>query len=338
MQTKTTNRDLSIDLLKVLCTLWIVGFWHLSNYGDVIAPKAWEHNSDITTAALGVFMYFSGYFLSKYKINNSKDILNFYTIRLKRFYGLYLTSVFMLWLGGLFTPKPWFKSDFQILTTILGISSFFKPDVGTLWFLSMLMFFYWLTPIVKRMEGFWNQVFAISIVWIVIYALDFFFHSINVRIFSFLPMYFIGAFTNHAFYQKMIKTHWSWCAIILFLFCCYIPRNEIWIIGVIKDVLLSTTAVIGGGAFCSFVMKYVKNDIIINILTWLSYCSLAVYLFHREVYQLLVMVFGKLHIDISILILYFVFFPSAFIFAYLMQKCYDCIIRKLSWGANYKKS
>lgn len=40
MKTLSKSRDLSFDVTRVVCTLWIVGIWHLMNYIPNQAPAA----------------------------------------------------------------------------------------------------------------------------------------------------------------------------------------------------------------------------------------------------------------------------------------------------------
>lgn len=322
-------RNLSIDLLKVLCTLWIVGYWHLSNYGEAIDPYAWSHSREITVVSLGVFMFFSGFFLSKYKITSKIDVIEFYKKRVKRFYGLYLMSVLMLYVGSMFTPKPWFKSDFQLISTIFGISTFFKPSVGTLWFMSMLMLFYWITPLVKLLNSKNKQFLAITIVYLMCILLYLFTGGVDARLFWLMPMYIIGLFISHDNFNRLCKGKSGYVCIAAFIVCLYIPWPNNIFITTIRNITLSSLVAVGGGKICMVSMRYFeKYPIIVKTIDLFSYCSLSVYLFHREVYQALTMILSKLHIDITISILYIVFFPIAFVSAYLIQRCYDYVINK----------
>lgn len=150
MKTLSKSRDLSFDVTRVVCTLWIVGIWHLMNYIPNQAPAALTTGigEPVTITALSCFMFISGYFLRKYPFRDRADVLTFYRKRFSRFYGLYFLSAITLLIGGFFTDKSWFDSYHQFFLTLCGLTTFSPPQPGTLWFMSMLMFFYLVTPFI----------------------------------------------------------------------------------------------------------------------------------------------------------------------------------------------
>ncbi|WP_410263995.1 acyltransferase family protein [Alistipes putredinis] len=151
MKTLSKSRDLSFDVTRVVCTLWIVGIWHLMNYIPNQAPAALTTGigEPVTITALSCFMFISGYFLRKYPFRDRADVLTFYRKRFSRFYGLYFLSAITLLIGGFFTDKSWFDSYHQFFLTLCGLTTFSPPQPGTLWFMSMLMFFYLVTPFIN---------------------------------------------------------------------------------------------------------------------------------------------------------------------------------------------
>ncbi len=101
MKTLSKSRDLSFDVTRVVCTLWIVGIWHLMNYIPNQAPAALTTGigEPVTITALSCFMFISGYFLRKYPFRDRADVLTFYRKRFSRFYGLYFLSAITLLLS-----------------------------------------------------------------------------------------------------------------------------------------------------------------------------------------------------------------------------------------------
>lgn len=77
MKTLSKSRDLSFDVTRVVCTLWIVGIWHLMNYIPNQAPAALTTGigEPVTITALSCFMFISGYFLRKYPFRDRADVL-----------------------------------------------------------------------------------------------------------------------------------------------------------------------------------------------------------------------------------------------------------------------
>ena len=332
MNKSENNRDLTIDIIKILCTFWIVGFWHLSSYGNVFSSHILL-GSEITASVMGIFMFFSGYFLSKYQTENLKDVFSFYKKRLSRFYILYLLSIVSLYIRGLFTIKPWFKNNLHILLSCFGLSSFYNPNVGTLWFMSMLMFFYVITPIINIKKNIYWKVF-IGITFLLLFiTYDYYCaNQLDNRFIYLYILYLLGLFIPH-FFIDIIKKKW-YCLIIGFLTFWNIASNPyidnqtinktIYSIG----FLLFTICLI---ELSSLVYKKIVNveSLPIKIITKLSFCSLAIYLFHRQIYQILLIIFNKLHFNINIYILYFVFVPTAYITSYMIQHLYDIAYNKV---------
>lgn len=124
MKTLSKSRDLSFDVTRVVCTLWIVGIWHLMNYIPNQAPAALTTGigEPVTITALSCFMFISGYFLRKYPFRDRADVLTFYRKRFSRFYGLYFLSAITLLIGGFFTDKSWFDSYHQFFLTLCGLN------------------------------------------------------------------------------------------------------------------------------------------------------------------------------------------------------------------------
>lgn len=124
MKTLSKSRDLSFDVTRVVCTLWIVGIWHLMNYIPNQAPAALTTGigEPVTITALSCFMFISGYFLRKYPFRDRADVLTFYRKRFSRFYGLYFLSAITLLIGGFFTDKSWFDSYHQFFLTLCGLT------------------------------------------------------------------------------------------------------------------------------------------------------------------------------------------------------------------------
>ena len=138
-----------IDLVRVICMMWIVFVWHLKDYlpgeyqmfGSILKVSQW-----ITVTALFAFTLLSGYSMAKYKFQSFKDVLSFYKKRLIRFYPLYLVAILCFWWFG------WYSSV-TVIKCMTGIALFFNEAPLTLWYMCMLMFFYMITPIINWEYG-----------------------------------------------------------------------------------------------------------------------------------------------------------------------------------------
>ena len=138
------NKNIFIlDIVRALCILWIVAVWHGNDYlpieyhwSSVDIPEV------VTRVVLLLFTLLSGLLLSKYNFSAKEDVWNFYKRRFGRFYVLFLIAVLLFYLCGFYTLKASIKC-------IFGISMFIGQSPFTLWYISMLMVFYILTPILR---------------------------------------------------------------------------------------------------------------------------------------------------------------------------------------------
>jgi len=139
------ERIVQLDLAKVIAFIWIVFFWHLVNYLSydykfkLVVYNDYGHC--ITRTMLSLFVFLSGLFLSKYTFLSKVDAYEFYKRRFVRFYPLYVVACITIYFSGDYIP-----SLKQLLFSILGLSGILSPAVGTMWFMSMMMFFYLITP------------------------------------------------------------------------------------------------------------------------------------------------------------------------------------------------
>lgn len=121
-----------------------------------------------------------------------------------------------------------------------------------------------------------------------------------------IVLFFLIEYCGFRYYQGAFYVLWS---IILFGVVC------VYSIGCILNNLLITPW--GGGYF-----------IINKVIEWLAYISLALYLFHRQVYELTSIII-KRYVDLTMIHLYLFMLPLACLTAYYIQKSYDKTINSI---------
>ena len=146
------KRDAAFDVARAICMLWIISCWHVFDYIEYPEWIKGEMKS-ITICVLACFTFISGYFVGKKKI----DILEFYNARFNRFYLLFFVSSSILLIGG------WFESIWQFFFTLTGLSNFILPQAKTLWYMSMLLLFYILTPFLLMRKGYSQIVLGVCL-------------------------------------------------------------------------------------------------------------------------------------------------------------------------------
>ena len=142
MKDLTNIRNIGIDLLRSLCILYIVGFWHLLGYTEPIPKYDNFITLRITYILLGTFTFISGYYIGlKNTVINKQSLIQFYKKRFLRVYPLYFIAI------GLFTILHLSDFDTSIKAALI-ISMFAQPATQTLWYITMLMLFYSISPLI----------------------------------------------------------------------------------------------------------------------------------------------------------------------------------------------
>lgn len=134
------NRNHAIDILRALSVLYIVGYWHLFNYIQGF-PHANYYTEALTYTILGTFTFASGYLLAGRALGGGvAGLLAFYRRRLLRIYPLYAIALVIFVGIGLV--------DATIATrAALLVSMLLPPAPPTLWFITMIMSFYLIAPL-----------------------------------------------------------------------------------------------------------------------------------------------------------------------------------------------
>ena len=311
-----TNRLTYIDIARALCTIWIVAIWHMFDYYPNAQIK--NHLPIITIGALGCFTFISGLFCGK----KNTPPLKFYQSRIKRFFILLLISCITLY------PLSFFKGGvLQLLLTISGLSCFLPPQAPTVWYFSMLIMFYWLTPII--LIGSTRNRWFILINGIVIYCIFLIcnsFFNIDTNILKYFPLYILGILTPMSFFENLRHyiairkvNGWYLSAICLLILSILIWINSINIVfSIIAEIVMSFFLILLGIS--------IQNKYCINIFSLVSFASMCAYLFHRQIYAVFKVLFSNEYCSLPYWCLPLMII-SVLIISYYIQFLYNKIIK-----------
>lgn len=250
-----------LNVIRTLCIIWIVVMWHGNDYlpermhWDFLLP-AFEI---VTKIVLMVFAFLSGVLLSKYNFSSLGETIYFYRKRFTRFYILFFIASLLFYAHGWMTWK-------MLIKCLSGVSIYMHGTPYTLWYMSMLMSFYLLTPLIAwKFRYTWINV----IIGILISLLMVFF-SKNAALF--FVCYFIGLHIGQKIinqvkninFQPSMSTRFVVDRIAYASFCMYLFHR----------IFYNLVGVIFGYADCSrivFVMPIYANIIAIIIIVISSY-------------------------------------------------------------------
>lgn len=328
------KRDVILDITRSLSILWIVGYWHLSNYvWDAFYQEyIWDsaHGKYITICVLSSFTFLSGYFLKKYDIKTKSDTINFYKKRMRRFWIPFFISTFTLHIASILVHHPWFTGHLQFVATILGLSIFTPPSPGTVWYISMLMTFYMITPLILYIKDLKMKI-LVSVVLIVAMAISINIWDLNIRTIYYLPVYLCSLFFPS---EWVIKIKNNPLPILLLSLAMLYPAiylfNARWY-AVLTSLIFGPICLIAISTFLS------KVRVVCKLSEIVSYSSMNMYLFHRHVFMAFVAIlaFGGMgsfsQMKTSVWPVLFVAFPIVIVISYYLQKVYDRSCRYLGW-------
>ncbi len=173
------HRLFLLDIVRVICALLIYGNHSINMYGCTYNAMLDKVICSFTSPVMTCFFMVSGF--SLYYQNRDKDVTGdylwkFYEKRLITLYPSYLIShiLFLLF----FSDK---MNDWLILTPVelLGIQSFYNTLFGILhnggtWFVSCMLFCYFVYPILQRglisISRKWRIVFVLICFFVIIYS------------------------------------------------------------------------------------------------------------------------------------------------------------------------
>jgi peptidoglycan/LPS O-acetylase OafA/YrhL len=314
------HRNHAIDWLRALSVLYIVGYWHLFNYTPGFTAYFNIYTECLKDVVLGTFTLTSGYLLATRPIST---ITEFYYRRMIRIYPLYIMTLALFLWHGLINSKVMF-------TGTLLISMFAPPSPPTLWFITMMVIFYLIAPLlIKYANQLIVYIILCGIIMISMANFSIFIQHIDLRILKYFPAFAIGIIMakNQFISQLIDKYHWLIATLFIIAFWIFPLGKESSLLGIIT--LIPSTVI--GSVIAFIYAKHYLNNFNNHIITLISYASFCMYLLHRIVFLHLV----KLYFPDTLLlqtIYLFVFGVSiTFIVSYFVQKTYDTGLAMLGY-------
>ena len=323
MKSTKSKRNIGIDLLRAVSIFYIVGFWHMLNYTQAITNYKNFVTIRLTYIILGTFVFISGYFLGLPKNNTGKhNILLFYKKRFLRIYPLYLLSILLFTFFNL-------SNTITSLKAACLLSMLAKPAPLTLWFITMLMLFYLIAPLTihycRSTNAKINVIIYLITLIICLLAYYYLTRLLDLRLVAYLPSFVIGIYVanNNINLNKYLIL--SIFAITVILSALNTEYNAV-------NLLLKTPMILSGSYICYMIAQKIniKSSVFQNNITFFSYSSFCMYLFHRPIYITLRKLYFPETCFFQLTYLFFICFPCIIFISYIIQKTFDNNINKLS--------
>lgn len=213
----------------------------------------------------------------------------------------------------------------QYLLTMLGLSIIVTPAPGTIWYVSMLLLFYAITPLLLFKSS--SQKGKIVLKSAMVYGIFLFLtvtqiSSVDERLYYLFPVYCAGLVIGR---KKMADEKCRPLFLVLGL-SAFIGLSSLFHIGEMKlgVAIVYTLGVIV--VFVVFIMEFGKlfTGRMEKILEKVSYASMCAYLFHRQIYGVLAKFLGDFSVVEAV-----VSFLCVMVICYYIQLIYDWARKKV---------
>lgn len=288
-------RDYRFDVARVLCMTYIVAFVHLYAYihTEVVSAYFIPACATLTDACLGLFTFTSGYLLGrKYHFGGDSDgrIWTFYKKRLLRIIPLFIIASITLWLIG-------FNGEKETFNGIVFISPFVKPRPMTMWYIPVILYCYLIMPLISRKGIIWQLCSSVFVIGLLL-VLEKKIPSLDKRLTFNVILFLIGIVTSIRFDWKMNFRNGLYVKLLIIF--CFITLlvighqhgnfHHLWF-----KRITSGLGVFSLLFFCEMISSLLFRDTessnsdgkkslcstLAYIIKYVSYASMAVYMFHR---------------------------------------------------------
>lgn len=322
MAAADNDKSLSIDLLRAVCVLYIVGFWHLMDYTHGFVAYNNAATARLTVIVLGLFTFLSGFLLAQAPLRlRAQALQRFYTKRFLRIYPLYLLALLGFWAVGL--------ADRGIaLKAALGLSMAYGPPPNTLWFITMILVFYLVAPLLIALRDARLRFLLASLALFALALLAGRAASGDIRIAEYFPAFALGIhWAGRGRGASMGSASWaSLAAIAACALSLVIAGNP--------QFSLAAAPLAMFGALAIFLLAarlpLPRDGGLAQAIGMLSYASFAMYLFHRIVYKGLHALVDPASPTLGLLFLLAVCLPVVIVVGYVVQKAYDAARQRLA--------
>jgi peptidoglycan/LPS O-acetylase OafA/YrhL len=273
----SSDKSLPIELLRAGCVLWIVGFWHLMNYTHGFPGADNAVTLRLTVIVLGLFTFVSGFLLARAPMRlRAPKLGRFYARRLLRIYPLYLLALLAFWALGMADRSTALKAA-------LGMSMVYGPAPLTLWFITMILEFYLVAPLLVALRG-RPALFALAAAGLFgVAAVCGSAANGDLRLAEYFPAFALGVYwAGHGERASTRTTLWA---------CAATAAAWAWSLAASGDPQYSLTGIplVTCGALAAFLLAgrltLSPRGALARAAALVSYASFAMYLFHRVVYK-----------------------------------------------------
>lgn len=271
-----SQRSITLDALRAISILYIVGYWHLFNYTNYFPEFYNRLTVRLTVSVLGLFVLLSGIFAGRALAPEvGLGAIEYYKRRLAKIYPAFIVALLVY---GLINLADWPT----VIKGIALISMFDEPAPPTLWFIAMIIIFYFISPLLRNNSRFASSTLSASLI---IYSIFILYEAatgnIDRRLLIYFPCYAVGFYIG---YHQI--AHISNSRLLVALLVAAVIISAFDELHIEHSVFSTPLAVIGSLCLleCLSRIRYENFSHAIHVL---SSASFLMYLSHRPVFTIL---------------------------------------------------
>jgi peptidoglycan/LPS O-acetylase OafA/YrhL len=326
------DRILEIDFIRSLAVLLLL-IHHSGVYQFQIGSfPLCTLSIYVNHLLLGAFVFISGFLIATtLSRRGTIHFSAFYRSRLIRLYLPYLVALFLFvfYLGIRVSSREFI---IHIMGLQVLLSPKFSEPIRTLWFISMLVIFLSIAPIlIVSLKKIAHLFAAYLLTYLFLIFIHINFDLIDIRFIYFFPPFAIGSLIGVAQYLPVIKTS-NWLlggSLVGFCFGTFMLSlsDFAYIPGLDLIHVLCTMIYILSSIFLIFRVAQwlLGNRFVQNLILFIATGSYFTYLYHRPIWKLLNDISGSHGDEIEVLI-NLMSIPIVFIFAFLLQNLYGKLL------------
>jgi peptidoglycan/LPS O-acetylase OafA/YrhL len=314
------TRKVPIDVMRAVSMLYIVGYWHLLDYTKVVS---WHYNPvtyRLTVEALALFVLISGFLTGRKDGGLARgEIWSFYKTR---FWRIYLPFVVA---SGLFLAAG-INDTAALVKGVTLVAMLLSPPPFTLWFVSMIVLFYLIAPLLIGLRG--NEVAYIALCTVIVGAMALYQAEtgrIDMRLVLYFPCFAAGIFLAAG---SQPSSTLSLSGLLLLAALALVPTLARPSYSMEGDPWAAPFALFGSVAVFLLVMRAGRNLKAPAILTEFSEASFFMYLLHRPIYLWMQSLWFPSTASEQIPYLVFVCLPIIGIVSWVCQRAYTGFLQR----------
>lgn len=313
-----------LDFLRSACILYIVGFWHMMEYWPASGGSHNWVTARLTTIALGLFTFLSGYLLGGKALSwQPASVRAFYIRRILRIYPLYLAALIAFGALGLATWR-------SVALSAVGVSPFLGQVPMTLWFVAMLLVFYLLAPVLITAPSRNSLAVRAAALFAVLVVAVRLLPDADARLVIYFPAFALGVQANRDVGPPSAgKLAVPLLLVVLFGAAGVLTGSLAWLwmagLAASGALLLHRWAEVSGIARRPSAAVF-----------FISTAAFVMYLSHRPILHLATGAFFPAGSSLQLLYLLGVCLPLIVGVSWLVQRGYDAAIRCFDWPAAAK--